>query len=101
MANENKYADPFEAFRQKKDAEAPKKKSEIEFKVEEDGRPKGFVTHRNNFGVGIPKISANDIKPAKLTRDKFEAVEQVHDVPKPKGFTNDKVSGGIKKPEVK
>lgn len=87
-----KYEDPLEAFRKKKEVEVASKNTQSDFKVNDDGRPKGFMVHRYNYGTGIPAVDV--AKPRGFDRGRFENQDKPvpNQLKKPKKFTKDRMS---------
>lgn len=87
--------DPFEAFKRKKKAEAEQAQAPLPVESRppgEDGRPRGFVTHRYDFDKPQPEGGAQP--PSPPSRPKGFKTTQLTDgpqpvaepLPKPKGF---------------
>jgi|GEM_PF-7004556 len=96
--------DPFEAYRAKKKAEKDKKDAEKAASAlpeREDGRPKGFATHRMDFDKrqdGAPPPPPPPAPPPKGFEGKPGKLRPVDPIQKPKGFGKDRLGPGPKRP---
>lgn len=99
------FQDPFEAYRAKKKAEREKKEAEQAAQalpLREDGRPRGFSTHRMDFDKrrdgAPPPAPAPAPRPKGFENGKLGKLQHADPGAKPKGFANDKLGPGPKRP---
>ncbi len=96
------YQDPFEAYRARKKADKDKKevpKAAEALPPSEDGRPRGFASHRLDFGKdkGAPPPAPAE-PPKGFESGKLGKLKHVDPGQKPKGFGKDRLGPGPKAP---